>query len=279
MRSTWLWRYSDEPASALSAISKDLIRSNTRYFFDPIHDDVDWSISKYLARNSGWISNEPELQSYQNDPHVVVMDFSWSFTKNTRQAGRPHVAIAHAYCAPEYKFPVHQLTQTGIIGDENYEKGRYHGDLEDIYGDISEAGDIWAMGSTILELVGGGIPYGSGSWNPAEKAMKIDPHIPEGWERIEDFSKAIDKFKGDLKPVSEEFWAQKLAHMIKVSQRKSTEETKGAHFPAIDVTVFPPAIELARYILRVDPRLRPSAADVVKYLPDSVEHTGKFRSD
>ena len=280
MRSTWLWRYPDEPDSAVNAITKDLGHARNKRFFDPIPDYIAQCIPKYLICNSGWVDNEPEFQEYLDDPHVVLMDFSWSLTKDTPQTERPHVAIPRSYRAPEYKFPVHQLAQPGDIeGDKNYEKGRYHGDLETLYGDMGEAGDVWAMGSTILKLAGGDTPYPSYSLNPAERALQIDPHVPDGWERIDLFRQAIDKLGGSFQPANEEFWRETLDWPIQSLRTKLTKEHDGAELAAIHVATISSGIEFARYILKVDLRRRPSAADVVERLSNLIDDTGKFRRD
>ena len=105
MRSTTLWRYPDEPSSTRSGFSEEFKSQRPHVFGKPLPPDIEEHLPRYLVRSTEWEEDIEEFQSYRATPRIVLFDFSYSFTKDTPLADRPHVAMPRSYRPPEYCFP------------------------------------------------------------------------------------------------------------------------------------------------------------------------------
>ncbi|KAL9082399.1 MAG: hypothetical protein Q9159_006442 [Coniocarpon cinnabarinum] len=269
LRSTWLWRYHDEAPTAHSAISSR-VRSN----FPPdqlekIPKDICDRLPKYMARVYEWTDESHKFERYKVDPRIVVFDFSHAFTKDTPQGARLHIATPLQGRAPEYVFPTHKMDTLGDVDAPVDVLYRYHGDYRNAFGDVCESIDVWGCGCTIRRLLSMGLPFAI-AIDGLVAALKVDPHVSEDWKRMKVMRDAIGRVDGDLEQASSKDW-EDCSNWLRscIERHVQDRQEKGIPIPSnMELDALPQLVELLKFALRLDPRVRPSAAEVVRRLPE-----------
>ena len=81
---------------------------------------------------------------------------------------------------------------------------------------------------------------------------------------------AIIELDNSPEQASRARWEGHLKHIHRLVQ-KYTQQRQDAKLPGeIDLDVFPPILELLKFVLRLDPRIRPSASEVLRRLPETL---------
>ncbi|KAL9051507.1 MAG: hypothetical protein Q9162_005980 [Coniocarpon cinnabarinum] len=167
-------------------------------------------------------------------------------------------------------------------------RARRWGDTHAALGEVSKQVDVWVLGTTIAELMGiDMIPWGfcncpiSGTSD--EVILKIDPDIPTEWESLPDVVKARQKIGSTRDTAHEKAWRNieeewANLHRSKFSRGEESESKRvrfecpyfGADWVEIqrptvpyESTRYKGLLELCQYLLRSDPRQRPSMTDVL----------------
>ena len=134
-------------------------------------------------------------------------------------------------------------------------------------GDESQKMDVWSSATVLGELIGCGVlaPMGMSS---GVAHLEIDPSIPNDWRRMVVVRRAAEHKGSDLQQTSKNHWDDLLDHVRKIFlERVKRREKDGIALPPlVDVERLSGSLDLLKYAMRLDPRVRPSAADVVTRL-------------
>lgn len=234
-------------------------------------------LPKYLMSWNDWGSVSDEFKTYTKEPRICIFDFGGAFTLDTPLSERPLVGLPWAFRPPEYVFPTHRLSQAGELPvDETNDITRRHGDAQTVLGEISQQVDIWAFGCTIGNLLGfyvsptgfGGCPVPG---TDAEILLKVDPHIPKDWGKLPVVARAQKSIGEERDQANVEAWRQIANRVGKRYTNLAQDQAQENRPPPFDSTRLEGLIQLCRYMLRSDPRQRPSAMDVVKRIEQTLE--------
>lgn len=276
---TTLWRYPDEPASSVTAFDAHFIEyqeSQEPEFFKPLDPDFDKHLPNYLVNSDEWryMTDHELFTRHRKNPRFALIDFGHGFFKNSPLSERPHIGTPSRYRPPEYYYPTHRLKDADEVIKHKPKDWRYHSDYQDSLGDECEKMDVWSCAATLCNMLVIPTPISS---NIHTGFLRADPCIPDEWMRMETIRFALGKIDGSLEDASEGYWKGLLERGTDFAFEVA-ERTKqlGHEVPAhVDVKGFPAFIDIIRYSMRLDPRVRPSAADAAKRLSTSSNWPGE----
>ena len=247
-------------------------------FTAPLPSDLCERIPKYVVSSELWQTSffATEFARYQTNPRVVLMDFSGSFMKDAPQANHRLVCGISKYKPAEYILPTLDLDRPADVDAKWIKSTRCYEDYREAFGDLCQKEDVWNCAGIVKGLIGGGSSFNL--WDKETvHALLIDPHVTEDWKRRNLGTEAMGKVKEDVEQASRAEWDKSLAGALKKAQG-FFKKREGRDTPVtykVDLDAFPPLYELLKFMLRVDPRVRPSAAEIVKHLPDFLKVNGK----
>ncbi|KAL9082027.1 MAG: hypothetical protein Q9159_006798 [Coniocarpon cinnabarinum] len=268
----------------------------------PLDRETPKRIPKYLVPVGMWKAKDKEFESYTKKPQVCIYDFNRAFSLSVIPSEEPLVALPEVFCPPEYVYPTCRLDEGDEPLPEETHKifRRHHGDARATLGEISKQVDIWALGCLVADLLGaemlprilGTCPI-SGE-RTAEVILKIDPDIPKEWERLGMVSNARQSIGDRRDEAHQKAWGDILKRWGRVYSGRARAVTPkppkkrleylyfGAKLTAIpedepspppfDPARFEGILQLCQYMLRSDPRQRPSIEDVLERIDHVLEN-------
>lgn len=272
----------------------DVHLGNLGYICDPVSDstlerlppqDAFWTPPRALAKHGPAlpryiVSSQSWMEGYHVDQDVSIstrcclLDFCSAFQHKKPSSSMesapcqslPMIVATEPYMAPEYVFETRVPPPTSWIR-------RYNGDAsKDLVGDNLEKVDVWGLGCSLYELISDMplIDIGKEWQAKPEMMLGVDSNIPTDWSQLPNVP-LCEPHKStpecpDKTQIFWDYYRWVVSQKFEADVRCAQSELCSDGFTG-----------LLRYMLRLDPRVRPSAEDVIDFIEQSYPFTEEVK--